>query len=311
MTRGGKRSRRLTKRQLSQKYASARKELRVLRSKGLVSPRANLSKAKPSSALLKKLEALRPVITGDVQAVRVPRSKAKEYSSSGYKVINNRVLVPVQPGENATYRPSRYVRGKYVTNDTIRVTGEKGTTRQYLERILIPLDFQHFQEFNAWLQEDPDRLQRLLPDDAIIGFTYFGNRSQETGDAHWLAQYLQHYSLLFDNEKSDDAFGTLEFWGMSPDMAPQWEFMREQDEIARRGNYRRKRNNVDATGRTIETSGPRTPKGNAQTRREYRQRIMSDPEKAKAFKAREAKRVSEYKKRIKNAFTFNSPGSRT
>lgn len=309
MARGGKLRRRLTKRQLTQKYASARKELRVLQSKGLVAKSANLSKPRPSLALRKKLETLRPVLTGEVQAVRVPASKAKDFASSGYRVLNNRVLVPTVKGETAKYVPSRYVRGKYVTNDTIRITNEKGSPTGYLERILIPLDFEHFKQFNEWLQADPNRLQSLLPADAIIGFTYFGNRSRETGDAHWLASYLLKYQLLFDNDKSEEAFGTLEFWGMSADVAlNQWETGREENR--RVGTpFKRQRNNVDATGRTVKSGqrAPRMARTPAEQTKLYRQRIKEDPIKYEKHKASERERVTAYKKRIKSAFTLDRP----
>lgn len=188
MTRPRKPSRKLTKRQIRARYASARREGRILQKKGLLSSRANLSKAKPSLAVRKKIDSLRGILTGTQQAVEITDVMAPRFKARGMRVIGNKVILDKQPEQKFVRR-----RSEIILRDTSRNTQTSGLS---FETILIPIGIRSLQEFIDWIEDDPEKLQRMLPPGTAFAFTFHGHNSREIfPDALSLAEYLRNYLL--------------------------------------------------------------------------------------------------------------------
>jgi hypothetical protein len=180
--RRGNHSRALTKTQLRARYAEDRRKGKILQKKGLISARANLTRAKPSLAVRKKIASLEGVLDGRSQAVEITDVMAPKYKRAGYRVIGRKVILDKSPGQ-------KFVRDK---SDIILV--DEGRTGGF-ESVLIPFDIRSIQQFVDWIREDPDQLMALLPPGTAFAFTYQGNNSRHIfTDPLELADYLEHYN---------------------------------------------------------------------------------------------------------------------
>ena len=191
--------RRLTATELRAKYAGARRDLSKLKAKGLISKRANLRKAKPSSALLKKLDRLGPVLTGHAQAVKLTPVQRKDFKEAGFPIYGKFTVFDKQPGE------------KIAINKNNEVVVKSPDNRPGFVQVILPVNVRNFAAFYEWITDKPEELDAMLSPYAYFGFSFYGNHSHNTGDAEWLREYLRHYKPLFgENEdgsgvKAEDA----------------------------------------------------------------------------------------------------------
>lgn len=174
-------SRRLTKSQLRARYAPVRALAKKLQAKGLISPRANLSRAKPSLAVRKKALSLEGIFTGHQQAVEVTDVMASRFRKSGRRVIGRKVIFDKNPGQNV-----KKAKGEIV----IEEPGQQGA----FETVILPVSIKNLQAFIDWIETDPERLDAMMPPGTFFAFTYYGKNSREIGDARWLTDYLKRYA---------------------------------------------------------------------------------------------------------------------
>jgi len=187
MAKRPKHSRALTKTQLRAKYANARREGRILQKKGLLSPRANLSKARPSYRVRKKIASLSGIFDGTQQSVPITDVMKKRYKTAGYRVIGQNLILDKQPRQ----------RFKRVKSEIIleEKDFEGGTVRRAFETVLFPLDVRSLPGLVEWIREDPDRFMALLPPGTAFAFTFHGHNSRQIfSDPLELADYLETYA---------------------------------------------------------------------------------------------------------------------
>ena len=186
MAKRGKHSRALTKTQLRAKYANVRREGRILQKKGLISDRANLSKAKPSLAVRKKIASLGGLFNGTQQVVPITDVMRRRYKTAGYRVIGQNLILDKQPQQKFKRRRSEII----LEDNNIRFGGQ----RHAFETILLPLDIRTLPEFVEWIREDPEKLMALLPPGTAFAFTFHGHNSRQIfSDPLELADYLENY----------------------------------------------------------------------------------------------------------------------
>lgn len=187
----------LTHAQRLAKYAGARHDLSKLKAKGLISKRANLRRAKPSPALLKKLDMLKPVLSNHAQAVKMSPTQRREYKQAGRKVYGQYVVFDKSP--ETTIKLNK--RGEVVLHSPFNRPG--------FDQILLPVNVRNFDSFYQWITEHPEELDAMAGPFGYFGFTFYGNHARETGDGEWLREYLRHYKPLFHDgngvEKAEDA----------------------------------------------------------------------------------------------------------
>ena len=193
MAKHTKHSRKLTKAQLHKRYAYERKIGRMLVRKGLLSPRANISKGKPSSSVLKKIRSLEGIYTGSQQEVYLPTVLRNRYIGAGYRVIGKKVIIAKQPDQKIVKR-----------GDELLIVSP--TDHAAFETIIFPMTVATIGEFVDWIDEDPWRAQQFLPPGTDFAFTYYGNNSKRIfplAGPSWvpdtMADWLKHYPQ--DNEE--------------------------------------------------------------------------------------------------------------
>lgn len=297
MAKRGHGKRRLTQKQLRSKYSAVRTDLKKLRRLGLVSQRANLDKARPSLALRRKAESFQALLSGEQQLVRVPRSKAKEFESIGYRNTSRGLLVPVHLGEKAQYRAAGYRRGRYVPEQGLVIVPPIDSPQNGLVRIILPIDLNTYAAFDEWI-DNPERLERLKPQGSGIffGFTFMGNRSLGTGDAQWVRDELRHYTFLQEHAEDEDFQANVEIWAFDQHEVhwghegPGYSYTM----------YKYKRKST-ATGQR----GSSVARTNAERQREYKERLKANPKAYRQFRFEDAARKKDYRQRIKNASTIN------
>lgn len=196
----------LTAQERRAKYSGARKDLSKLKRKGLVSPRANLRRAKPSSGLLKKLEILRPVLEGRAEAVKLPRNVRADYKDAGYFTTRGLTVVTKNPFE-------RVVVSKEELPELKPRILKKGAS--YLRKIVLPVNVRRGDKFRDWLENDYHNLEKLAPDGALFAFTFKGYNSRDVKTADEMFEYLTHYKWVFgDEEDEESTFDQLILYAM-------------------------------------------------------------------------------------------------
>lgn len=197
---------RLTTQERRAKYSSARKDLSKLKHKGLVSPRANLRRAKPSSGLLKKLEILRPVLEGKAEAVKLKPAVRRDYKEAGYFTTRGFTVIHKNPYERVTISQEGLPELK---PKTIK-TGE-----HYLRRIVLPANVRRGDKFREWLLNDYAALEKLAPNGALFAFTFKGYNSRDVKTADEMFEYLTHYKWVFgDGDEEESTFEQLILYAM-------------------------------------------------------------------------------------------------
>lgn len=206
------------------KYAPARRELSKLKTKGLISPRANLRKDKPSSGLLKKLEVLRPVLTGQAEAVKLPPKQRRDFKDAGFTTTQGFTVFPKGKGERVKV-------SKEGLPELIPAPRPEGGTygAPFMRRIYLPANVRNAHDFERFLINNPNGYDGVGGPGSLIAFTYFGNRSREVRPWEKLYDYLLTYAQIFDD---DTRFEALLFYEMNYQGAKQWDLarMREANE---------------------------------------------------------------------------------
>lgn len=159
---------------------------RLLQKKGLLSSHANLSKAKPSYLVRKKIHSLSGIFNGTQQALPVTDVMLPKYKAAGYRTIGRQVILDKQPRQ-------RFVRRKsdIILEETDR---SGGPVQRAFETILFPLDVRSLPGLVEWIREDPDRFMALLPPGTAFAFTFHGHNSRQIfSDPLELADYLETY----------------------------------------------------------------------------------------------------------------------
>lgn len=170
------------------RYASYRREGRILQKKGLISPRADLTRAKPSLAVRKRIESLKGILSGEQQAVVLPDVMRDKFRKAGRRIIGNKVIFDKKPNERI-----KKVRGEVILQGRLRERNGRRTRNDMFETVILPYGINDIEEFVEWLESNPERAERLLSSGTAFAFTFYGNHSRDTGDAEWLTEYLKAY----------------------------------------------------------------------------------------------------------------------
>lgn len=200
------RRRGLTAQERRAKYSGARKELSKLKSKGLVSPLANLRRAKPSSGLLRKLEILRPVLEGKAAPIKLKPQIRRDYRDAGYFTTRGFTVIPKNPYELV-----------HVSKEGLPELKPKTikTGDHYLRRIVLPVNVRRGDRFRDWLENDYKSLEKLAPNGALFAFTFKGYNSRDVKTADEMFEYLTHYKWVFgDGEEEESTFEQLILYAM-------------------------------------------------------------------------------------------------
>ena len=186
MAKRGNHSRSLTKAQLRAKYTNDRREGRLLQKKGLLSPRANLTRAKPSLAVRKKIASLQGIFNGTQQAVEITDVQRPKLKASGYRVIGRKVIFDKQPRQRFKRRRNEFI----LEENNIGRDGDHSA----FETVMLPLDVRSLPDFAEWIRKDPDRFMALLPPGTAFAFSFHGHNSRQIfSDPLELADYLESY----------------------------------------------------------------------------------------------------------------------
>lgn len=291
-------SRRLTKAAIRKRYAPIRATARKLQRKGLISSRADLSRAKPSLSVRKKAAALRGVTTGFQEAVTVGPATAKRYREAGFKVVGRKVIIEKTPEETLT----RNRRGE------IEMRNPWGNP---FTQIILPVNMRNLPAFRSALHDHTEEFQKMAGPGGYFGFSFYGNKSYETGDAQWLASYLDLYESLWEDGGDDDGeyqatpFRNLILYRMDERGRYAWARQREAateaDRKHRKGTRRNAWAKADYTGRSrsgLQPSSVSPEKQRAQDAirsKRYRARMAQKP----GFHEAEASRKRAARKRVK------------
>lgn len=200
------------------KYASARKQLSILKSKGLISKRANLRRDKPSSALLKKLEVLKPTLSGHAQGVKLSSAATKKYKESGGQVFNGRAVFQVKPGQ------------KLRVNKKGDIVLRAADDLPDFNSIIIPVNIKTFGDAVRWVSGNRNDIERQLGRFGLIGYTFYGNSSEAMDLDEFLIR-LNHYKIRFEEEdkrpeEAGERFHNLVLFKMKQEYAKYWNEIR-------------------------------------------------------------------------------------
>ena len=220
------------------KYAPQRAALSKLKAKGLISPKANLRKAKPSSGLLKKLELLKPVLSGNAQAVKLSPKQRADYKEAGFTTTRGFTLIR----KNANERVVVDKKGR------VEIKPVKPKFNPLYRRIVLPANVQRFDKFSNWIEQNPEQFETLVGGpSAQIGFTFDGHQSRRFMGPGEIREYLKHYNPIFGggNDREEE-FKNLELFVLS------YEGMKRAVTTEAPKKERKKRTWVDETGRTVD-----------------------------------------------------------
>jgi len=255
------------------KYAPQRAALSKLKAKGLISPKANLRKAKPSSGLLKKLELLKPVLSGNAQAVKLSPKQRADYEEAGFTTTRGFTLIRKNANERVVVDSSGRPEVKPISSKV----------KELYRRIVLPANVQRFDRFTDWVEANPAEFEALVGGpSAQIGFTYDGHQSRRFMGPAEIREYLKNYTPIFgDGDGSEsgegETFKSLELYVLS------YEGMIAASMVPRHGDgpggAKKKRTYVDETGRTTTTrprkyksGAPKKEKGAPQTAAERKRK---------------------------------------
>ncbi len=177
-----------------------------------------MRKDKPSSGLLKKLEVLRPVLTGNAQAVKLPARQRRDFKDAGFTTTRGYTIISKAPYE--TVKVSKEGLPELKTTKV-----ERGAP--FLRRIILPANVRRMDTFEKFLRDEPERFAALAPEGALFGFTYYGNRSRNIVPLNRLYEYLLKYNAIFEDE---GRFEQLILYAMDYSNARRWYAERERTE---------------------------------------------------------------------------------
>lgn len=176
-----------------------------LKKKGLVSPRVDAHSQKPTRYMQAKVRSLAGVFSGEQAAVKVKPAIARQYKEAGFRVINQRVVLPKDLSEVAGVR-----RGLAAFSAPLA----PGIVQQ---RVVLPFGPRNIDDFLDKVRTDPASINRLKADGEYFAFTFFGRMSLATfEDIELLAEYLEHYNAL-DGDDAEEAWKELVLYRTYPE----------------------------------------------------------------------------------------------
>jgi hypothetical protein len=239
---------------------------------GLISSKADTTRAKPSLAVRKKTAELSGIFNQTQEVVAVGPKTAAKYRSAGKIVIGNRVIIDKQPSEKVF----RNRQGEIEIVDTF-IGGGVGA---FYSQIILPVNVRNFKDFYDWIVAHPDELDAMAGPGGAFGFSFYGNNSLETGNADWLIDYLKHYKPLFAQDgqaaESVKAFRHLNLYRLPSDTRMAFN---------QHGNAKTGYGKANATGRSSYTPH------SSRTKKAYYKERAKDP----AFRERRAAYARKYR----------------
>ena len=186
-----------------------RHAISVLKKQGLVSPKIDARKAVASSkdrgkrldTLVRKYD---DVISGKLQAVKVPASELKALRKQGFETAQQRVLVPKTKAEIAKFQGGR-----------IKLSSKTGQ-----ERIIIPVEFHNLEQYLTDLRKNAPLINKMKKENEYFGIRFRGGqRANFYSSIQLLINELSKYSFITSPPNRTgqlDIFQNLEIMRISP-----------------------------------------------------------------------------------------------
>lgn len=175
----------------SQDLKSFRRDISVLKKRGLIDKKIDARKVKPTAALNKKRAVYSDVLSGDARIYTVSRKQAKDLKDTGHKVIGNKLILSSEPGTRADYR-----KGKI----TVKPLGKTG-----FQRVELPIPYRNLRQWLEEAKNDP-ALENLKRPTDQWAFQFFGHNSYSTfHDLNDAIDRLEHYETTGESLDEDDA----------------------------------------------------------------------------------------------------------
>ncbi len=300
------------------------KELRAkaakLKKRGLAFQKTNLKyPAKISASVKKQVRELEGVLTGELEAIKMPKATRYKYKDSKHRVSPSGTHA-IRPKEEGARRMIR--RGMIAT---VRPLGDG----HMLETIELPVNVKSVRQLRKWIESgEPDRLKH--PNE-YFGFRLQGHASHTAlPDAASMHAYLMRYNFYikaeeYELEASDESEAPIEFELMRvfpPDVwdkvvreeereyksSPEYKAMREKSRERKNLNRRirdtqaRKQKKPTPEFATIEQNkrfarGEKLRQYDKLKAKKAKDRAASDP--AYAEKLKERRRAKEKRQRQK------------
>jgi len=203
-----------------------RHSVSILKRKGLTSKKVDARRQRATRYMLAKVKSLADVIAGKAAGVRRSRAIAREYKEAGFKVVNNRVILPADQAKRAI---------RNVKSRTL-ITTEKLTAGGTIERrVILPVGVNNIETFLA----NEDRIDALKDSNRWFAFTYYGHRStQVLPNATSLFMWLRHYGIAKGgSQERQEAWDQFILLDLREDYAIQW---REEAQAASRVLYEKR-----------------------------------------------------------------------
>ena len=161
-----------------------------LKKLGVAFTRSTPKTKKSSSKSKGIIETFRDIIEGKAKVHKIGKTGASKYGAAklpGIRTVNNRIIVPVEPGT------ATYVRGGNLYRKRVSPQGE---IIQRTQVIPVAVHSTSLQSFIDNLRDDPD-LERSLKKGNYWSFRYFGNNSYGTfQNLELLANYWEDYQSI-------------------------------------------------------------------------------------------------------------------
>jgi len=176
-----------------------RRQVSILKKKGLVSKRTDARKQKPTRYMTAKVKALAEVIEGKHVPVKLDHKTALRYKDAGFFVYGDRVVV--SKGQAETVRRDK-------SSGLILISPLGG--RLPYEKVVMPYSIKNIEGFLAAASKSPPDPQLFAAKKNKAdhwAFTYHGNNSLSTfADLGLLGEYLVRYINLLDDPRNFQYF---------------------------------------------------------------------------------------------------------
>ena len=165
-----------------------RHDVAVLKRKGILTKsKYDARSVLPTKYLKSVIKEFADVLKGTATTVKVPKGKKDFYKQHDYKIRNNRVVVPVRPGEKVR------ATSKGITHTVKGKGGSITTLSKHYDK----------SDLNLW----KDQIRRDFADlkkGESLAFQYFGNNSYGTySTADQMIDILENHYTSFQRAESD------------------------------------------------------------------------------------------------------------
>jgi hypothetical protein len=180
-----------------------RHEVSLLKRAGIVASRINARSYVPTRYMLRKLEDNRDILSGEVIAVKAPKSVRQKYREKGiYEERGNALIVPREYANQRT----RIQRGLVEISRSLRMGEEV--------RLVLPFKATDMETVAHKLMDDPT-LDGMKREDELFGFRLFGHNMNTIGfpSSEDMANYiLTHYAHLFSGKSGREGVKHFELF---------------------------------------------------------------------------------------------------